>query len=227
MTTLAIDPLHDVRVSAAFLRDIHQRVTSPRRAAPTVSAPESSALDRAMDAYASGDDAAFEAVYDGLAPRLEPFLFRITRDRARAEDALQQTMLHIHRARGRFVPGAAVVPWAFAIARRVAIDHHRRGSREVLEAMDDDATFQLVAAVDARADEVAIAKELASRLSGVIEKLPENQRTAFELIKLDGLSVADAAAILGTTVAAVKLRAHRAYEALRAVVASAEGGRDA
>ena len=48
-----------------------------------------------------------------------------------------------------------------------------------------------------------------------MEALPESQRVAFELIKYDGLSVAQAAETLGTTVTAVKLRAHRCYEALR------------
>jgi RNA polymerase sigma-70 factor (ECF subfamily) len=74
-------------------------------------------------------------------------------------------------------------------------------------------------AVDARADDVAIAKEIAVRLSQELARLPENQRVAFELIKQDGLSVAEAAQILGTTVPAVKLRAHRAYEAMRAILA--------
>lgn len=206
-------------------RDNHGGVTATldARTNPQAAA-DSDLLDRAMDAYATGDDAAFETLYDGLAPRLEPFLLRITGNRARAEDALQQTMLQIHRARGRFVAGAAVVPWAFAIARRVAIDHHRRGRREVLEAGDDDSTLELVAAVDARADEVASAKELAKRLASELETIPDNQRAAFELIKVDGLSVAEAAAVLGTTVSAVKVRAHRAYEALRAAIASFDGG---
>jgi RNA polymerase sigma-70 factor, ECF subfamily len=44
--------------------------------------------------------------------------------------------------------------------------------------------------------------------------LPENQRTAFALIRIDGLSVAEAAELLGTSASAVKLRAHRAYVAL-------------
>ena len=117
-------------------------------------------LDAAMDRYAAGDDAAFEAVYDGLAPRLYGFLLRQTRDRARAEDVVQQTMLQIHRARGRFTPGAQVVPWAFAIARRLLIDQHRRGGREVLSPTDDD-VGELLVALDASADDVAIAKELA------------------------------------------------------------------
>lgn len=179
----------------------------------------SAALDAAMDRYARGDDAAFEAVYDGLAPRLQSFLLRYTHDRARAEDVVQQTMLQIHRARGRFTLGGQVVPWAFAIARRLLIDMHRRGGREVLAPTDDDAATQLLAAVDAPADDVAIAKEVATHLAAELARLPENQRVAFELIKQDGLSLAEAAQVLGTTVPAVKLRAHRAYEAMRAVLA--------
>ena len=71
-------------------------------------------------------------VYDALAPRLFGYLFRQTRDRSRAEDLLQQTMLHIHRARDRFITGAEVMPWAFAIARRLLVDEVRRNRRVVL-----------------------------------------------------------------------------------------------
>lgn len=175
-----------------------------------------------MDRYARGDDAAFGEIYDKLAPRLYGFLLRHTRDRAKAEDVVQQTMLQIHRARGRFLPGAEVTPWAFAIARRLLIDQHRRGGREVLAPTADENVGELLVSLDAGADDVAIAKEVAARLGEELERLPENQRVAFELIKQDGLSVAEAAQVLGTTVAAVKLRAHRAYEALRAVLASSK-----
>ena len=178
------------------------------------------ALDAAMERYAAGDDGAFGEIYDKLAPRLFAFLLRQSRDRAKAEDVVQQTMLQIHRARGRFMQGAQVMPWAFAIARRLMIDQHRRGGREVLAPTDDDTTGDLLASLDAGADELAIAKEVAERLGEELQRLPENQRVAFELIKQEGLSVAEAAQVLGTTVAAVKLRAHRAYEALRAVLAS-------
>ncbi len=73
----------------------------------------------AMDRYAQGDDAAFSELYDALAPRLYGYLLRQTRNNARAEDLTQQTFLQMHCARGRFVRGADVVPWAFAIARRL------------------------------------------------------------------------------------------------------------
>jgi RNA polymerase sigma-70 factor (ECF subfamily) len=181
--------------------------------------------DAAMDRYADGDDASFAQVYDSLAPRLYGYLLRQTRDRARAEDLLQQTMLHIHRARSRFIRGAEVTPWAFAIARRLLVDSVRRGRREVLaDVADADNT------VDGGpiADELLQARELATRVEGVLARLPQSQRAAFELIRNEGLSMAEAAQVLGTTVAAVKLRAHRAYEALRRalgdVLGGAEGG---
>src|SRR5438067_2388234 len=91
-----------------------------------------SAANVAMDRYASGDDTAFGLVYDALAPRLYPFLLRKTRDPSRAEDLVQQTFLQMHCARETYVTGADVLPWAFAIARRLAIDAFRKGDRERL-----------------------------------------------------------------------------------------------
>lgn len=121
----------------------------------------------------------------------------------------------MHRARGSFVVGAEVLPWAFAIARRLMIDSFRRGQREVLEA---DQTRDERPALDPPADALVEAQELATRIQRELARLPETQRAAFELVKQEGLSLAEAAQVLGTTVAAVKLRAHRAYEALRAVL---------
>jgi RNA polymerase sigma-70 factor (ECF subfamily) len=51
-----------------------------------------------------------------------------------------------------------------------------------------------------------------------LSRLPETQRVAFELLRVDGLSHDEAAEALGTTVNAVKLRAFRAYSAIRAVL---------
>lgn len=65
------------------------------------------------------------------------------------------------------------------------------------------------------ADELLHARETSRRLQSELDRMPESQRVAFELVKLEGLSLAQAAEVLGTTVLAVKLRTHRAYEALR------------
>jgi len=167
-----------------------------------------------MERYARGDDAAFAELYDAIAPRLYAFLLRQTRSEAHASDVLQQTMLKIHLARGTFIMGAAVLPWAFAIARRLWIDQTRRGRRDVpLDQASE--TEQEPKATDTAPDDAAYAQELAARIRRELAKLPESQRIAFQLVKEEELSIAEAAAVLGTTESAVKLRAHRAYVALR------------
>jgi RNA polymerase sigma-70 factor, ECF subfamily len=174
-----------------------------------------------MERYATGDGAAFAEVYENLGPRLFAFLRRRCGSVERAEDLVQQTFLQMHRGRASFLPGAEVTPWAFAIARRLCIDMSRKEKRQVPFASEEEVEMSPPASRDPRADEVVHARELVERVERELERLPEAQRVAFELVKQDGFSIAEAAQILGTTQTAVKLRAHRAYEALRAVLGSA------
>lgn len=195
-------------VLSASDRDLCVESTRPR--SDSIGDEPSRALGLAMDRYADGDDASFSEIYDLLAPRLYGFLLRQTRDPSRAEDILQQSFLQIHAARGRFIRNAEVLPWAFAIARRLVIDGVRRNRREVSlpdDSTDDDAQEP---SVEPRADDIMQAKQLSSRIEGVLVALPENQRAAFELVKLEGLSYREAADVLGATVSAVKVRVHRA-----------------
>ncbi len=167
------------------------------------------AADSAMERYAAGDDAAFAIVYDEVAPRLTRHLKRHLRGKAVVEDLVQQTFLQMHRARGRFVPGAPVVPWAFAIALRLMIDVLRheevRGRLQVLGATTSDD----------EPDKVVEADQTARRVERVLAQLPASQRQAFELQRLDGLSQREAALALGISESAVKALVHRATRALR------------
>jgi RNA polymerase sigma-70 factor (ECF subfamily) len=165
-----------------------------------------------MDRYADGDEAAFGEVYDYLAPRLQGFLRRLTRDAATTEDLLQQTMLKLHVTRGHFLRGADVVPWAFAIARRLFLDGCRRRRREA--AHRDAQPSEEPASADG-SDDLLAAKRAFVELDRELARLPEGQREVFELLRGDGLSLAEVAQILGTTTNAVKLRAYRARVALR------------
>jgi len=189
----------------------------------TASAPSRPALEQAMDRFAAGDDGALGDVYDLAAPSVMSFLMGLTRDRQLAEDLTQETFLRIHRARGLFHPGAPVLPWAYTIARRLFLDdvRTRRAGRLVSSAPapgardGDEAPALDVAAGGPTAEELFADKELSQALERALQKLPESQASAFRLLKGEGLSVAEVAAIMGTTKGAVKLRAHRAYEALR------------
>jgi RNA polymerase sigma-70 factor, ECF subfamily len=188
--------------------------------------PDLDGADAAMERYARGDAAAFADVYDAVAPRLPVFLRKATRDASAAEDLMQQTLLNMHRARGSFIPGAPVMPWACAIARRLVTDSARRRRVEQrvfseTPADDDRMTYDPVAPT-AAADDLLHAHRLAGRLQQRIEALPELQRSVYRLLRQEGLSLKRAAEALGTTVSAVKLRAHRASVALRAALREAE-----
>jgi RNA polymerase sigma-70 factor (ECF subfamily) len=179
------------------------------------------AADAAMERYARGDDSAFGEVYDRIAPRVRAFLLRRTRDPATADDLLQQTMLQIHRHRGTYLAGAAVLPWAFAIARRLSIDEFRHKRHTALVSVENVADSD--ASDGSTPDEELLGREAARLIHAELSRIPETQRAAFELLRIEGLSQEEAARVLGTTVSAVKLRAFRAYAAIRAVLA----GRDA
>ena len=183
--------------------------------------------DAAMERYAKGDEAAFGELYDAIAPRLLGFLHKATRDAFAAEDLMQQTLLHMHRARGSFISGAPVLPWAFAIARRLMTDRARR--RRVEQRLfsetpaDDDRMAHEPTGTTETAEDVLHARRLAQSLQQRMDALPELQRTAYRLLQQEGLSLKKASEVLGTSVTAVKLRAHRAYTALRAAVREAGG----
>jgi len=171
--------------------------------------------DEAMDRYAGGEDGAFEVVYDALAPELFAYLRKC--NHAHAEDLVQQTFFQIHRARGAFIRGAPVKPWAFAIARRLLIDRQRRDRFETAARVELERGHRPVELPD----EVYDARETAASLAATYQRIPATQRQALELVR-SGMSTREAAGLLGTTVAAVKLRAGRALRALRRIVAGEE-----
>ena len=174
-------------------------------------------IDEAMGRYAQGEARAFDLVYEAVAPRLEAYLRRHVREKSHVEDVIQQTFLHMHRARGSFIVGAEVLPWAFAIARRLMIDSARKRWREEpIDAHVDEIAAEMT--LVASGQQLLEAQEARARLSLAYARLSEPQRAAFDLVKSEGLSHAEAASILGTTVTGIKLRVHRAYLALRGAI---------
>jgi RNA polymerase sigma-70 factor (ECF subfamily) len=178
-----------------------------------------------MARYCDGDAIAFRELYAAVSPRLYGYLVKMSRSRALADDLLQQTFLKVHRARAAYVRGADPLPWIYSIAHRTFIDDVRKGKRAKVNVGDGDDLPEIAAdirgdALDAKDDPRVDPELLASTLEALAE-LPEQQREAVVLTKLEGKSVAEAAEIAGTSVGAMKVRAHRGYEALRKLL----GGR--
>ncbi|HSC89084.1 MAG TPA: RNA polymerase sigma factor [Polyangiaceae bacterium] len=190
---------------------------SPR--GQTLPLDDSLSTEELMSRYVQGDGAAFEMLYQRLSPRLFGYLLRLTRRPDRAEDLVQTTFSKVHRARASYLDGAPVLPWMLSIARRAFLDEQRR-ARVRREELSEDGSVPGTATA-APSDEGPDA-ELVAALERALDTLPPAHAEAIQLTKITGLSVAEAAEVLGTTKTAVKLRVHRGYLQLRRELARFE-----
>ena len=83
-------------------------------------------LDRWMERYQQADPDAPAALVGAISPALLRFFRSQVASREQADDLLQETWLRIHRVRHTYRPGEPVLPWIYAIARRVRVDGYRR-----------------------------------------------------------------------------------------------------
>ena len=159
---------------------------------------------RWMEQVQRGDDDAYRALLDDIAPSLTAFL-RSRAPAADLEDVYQEVLLAVHRVRHTYDPRRPFEPWLFAIARFVAVSFFRRQARVRREVLVEVAPEGTVA------DEGPGRHQIAAALRG----LSPTERDAIRLLQVEGLSFEEAAARMGTTPGAAKVRGHRAYKALR------------
>ncbi len=157
----------------------------------------------------AGDDDAYRAALARIASRVRSFLRRRMQSNPDdVEDLVQEALLAIHLQRGTHDPAVPVGRWALAIARHKLIDlWRRRGRREALHEPLDELPERDQPAVR---DEPDAQRDLASLLA----RLPQAQQTAIGLIKLEGLSVAEASQRTGVSASALKVRVHRGLKRL-------------
>lgn len=180
------------------------------------------AVDVAMHRYADGDDAAFGEVFGSLAPRLRMFLRRLGCTLDVADDLTQETFLRMHHARGSFVRGKQVAPWAYAIARNCFISHARSGKAKLARASVDAEQVELSAGAGSSVEQESIARQSAEVVTRALAAMTPARREAFVLLRYEGMSVAAAAQIVGISEGALKIRAFHAYEILRGALAGME-----
>jgi RNA polymerase sigma-70 factor (ECF subfamily) len=160
-----------------------------------VSGPDDRTL---LAAHAAGDPDAFGELVRRHRDRLWAVALRTLGDREEAADALQDALISAYRAAGGFRGDAAVTTWLHRIVVNACLDRVRR-RRPTVPLPPDPAP------VDDRTDSVA------TRLTvrGALALLPVDQRAALVLVDLEGLSVAEAADILGVAEGTVKSRCAR------------------
>jgi RNA polymerase sigma-70 factor, ECF subfamily len=164
---------------------------------------------RLMARMQDGDGDSCRVLLDDIGPLLMNFLRRRIADRDALEDVYQETIMALFQARHTYDPARPLEPWLFAIARNVAADHARHfWTRASFEQLTDNVPEQL-ANSEPRSN---------PNLEDAMARLPEQQREAFSMLKLEGLSIEQAADRAGITVGALRVRAHRAYKTLRKLI---------
>ena len=165
-------------------------------------------MARAQD----GDSVAYRRLLKGIAPYLRALAARRHREPSDQDDAVQDVLLCVHAIRHTYDPARPFGPWLTAIANRRMVDRLRRQGRRNRYETPLTELHGSVAAdaprlpTDHRALEAALAA------------LPPGQRRAVRLLKLEELSLKEAEAVSGISMASLKVTVHRALKTLRSLM---------
>jgi RNA polymerase sigma-70 factor (ECF subfamily) len=188
--------------------------------------PGSARLDEQADeelmlAYAGGEAAAFDLLYQRHKGGVYRYLLRQCRSAAIADELFQDIWMNVIRVRASYRPTARFTTWLYTLAHNRLVDHWRSNGQAMLVSVhDDESTSDAVNALPgARTEQPEVrteARALGTRLRAALDALPPPQRDAFLLHQEGGLPLADIAALSGVGIETVKSRLRYALAKLRA-----------
>ncbi len=166
----------------------------------------------------------FEAAVLPLRDELRKAALKLTHSLERAEDLVQETLLHAFRGFAQFKQGTNLKAWLMRIMFNLFISHYRHQQRTVqtvsleglleeLELAEENSDLLLDEAVSP--EEIVMAKVMDDEVAKALEQLPEPFREVVILCDIEGLSYAEVAQALGIPVGTVRSRLSRARETLR------------
>jgi RNA polymerase sigma factor (sigma-70 family) len=126
------------------------------------------------------------------------------------DDLVQDTLISLHNKRASYDPSRPFLPWLAAIARFRWVDRLRRTYRHAADELQDQHSQE-------SHEDVVGAKISIDRL---LHQLPEGQAMVIRLVKIDGLSIAEAGARCGQSEPLVKVNIHRGLKKLAALIES-------
>lgn len=171
-----------------------------------------------MAAYVAGDTSALRTLFEHHGPMLVRLGGRKGLSEADARDLAQQTFLQVHLARFDYTVGRPLRPWLTTIAMNLVRDVYRRRAARPTEPMEDRDWAD-------PGDDPSMAAERrqeAQRVRAAVGKLPAIYRETIELHWFEGLSFSEVADVVGASLSAVKVRAHRGYKDLQALLAEGD-----
>ena len=177
-------------------------------------------LSKLMVAAQRGDSLSYSRLLNRVRDILTKYIrnsfrrIRIHGDEA-VEDVLQEVLLAIHQKRETYNPEQFFLPWMYAIARYKAIDYLRRSKVSLRSTVSLDDEMENVEAL------MSLESDNHLDTEALISQLPEKQKEVLQLVKIEGLSMEEAAKKTGYSVSNVKVTVHRAIKSLQEKVKEA------
>ncbi|HEV8695556.1 MAG TPA: sigma-70 family RNA polymerase sigma factor [Lysobacter sp.] len=175
-------------------------------------------MARAQD----GDQHAYRALLYEITPYLRAIARRFLGVGGEVEDAVQEILLIVHSIRHTYERDRPFKPWLSTIASRRLIDLLRGRSRRLrheIETEDEDAVFNDAAAdqADRQPDHIAARADAVREVRRAVDALPPRQREAVALLRLQELTLDEAAGASKQSAGALKVACHRALKSLQSV----------
>jgi RNA polymerase sigma-70 factor, ECF subfamily len=201
------------------------RPLAPVQPAPSASAsPPATAEADLLARLRAGDEAAFAQLVREQTPALLRVTSRLLRSEDEARDAVQDAFVAAFRALPRFRAESRLGTWIYRIAVNAALARLRARASVEEVSLDEwlprfvDDGHQAQPSEPWPADAGAERREVRERVRAAIDRLPESYRTVVLLRDIEELTTDEAAQALGISTGALKVRLHRARQALRALL---------
>jgi RNA polymerase sigma factor (sigma-70 family) len=184
--------------------------------------PEAASDEALMLRYAAGDVRAFEALYRRHELKIWRYIHRSVRNRATADELMQEVWFAVAQAANRYQPTARFTTWLFTLAHHRMIDRHRRSqpdsSDEMPEVHGERGIERLAAEASSEPSHQAQSMQHTDALIAAVEQLPLEQREAFLLQAEGDLSVEEIADTTGVSFETAKSRLRYARTKLKQIL---------
>lgn len=170
-----------------------------------------------------GDESAFRKLVDEYEAMVYNTAVGIVQNEEDADDVTQEVFIQVYQSISSFKGESKLSTWLYRIAITKALDHEKRKRRKkrfaFLESLFGNAKEEMIHPPDFQHPGIVLEnKEKAGELFSALKQIPDNQRIAFTLHKLEGLSYQEIAAVMETTLSAVESLMGRAKTNLRKIL---------
>ncbi|HEY8072314.1 MAG TPA: sigma-70 family RNA polymerase sigma factor [Methylocystis sp.] len=166
-----------------------------------------------MRAAQDGDNLAYAQLLSEILPMLRRVVAHKWPSAPDVEDVVQEILLSVHSVRHTYDPGRPFMPWLMTIATRRVFDAARRRTTRSANETTVDVMPETFSGEDTKTEQEISDDQEAIRRA--MAQLPDGQREAVKLMKLQGLSLHEASAVTGKSVASLKVSVHRAIKTMR------------